>query len=58
MPRRPSPGELALLFVGPTVFDDEFLVDTVERLIVQPAGVVEAARPGLLRDSRRRAVPA
>ena len=34
------PGELALLFVGPTVFDDAFLAEAVERLIVQPAGVV------------------
>lgn len=40
---RPA-GELALLFVGPTVFDASFLADAVHRLIEEPAGPHGAAQ--------------
>ncbi len=37
------PGELALLFVGSTAFDESFLVDAVGRLVEDPAGPHSAA---------------
>ncbi len=38
LPTRP-PGELGLLFLGPTVFDPEFLADAVDQLVEAPVGV-------------------